>query len=89
MADLDTAAKRISGANIGSPWRGLGYFPTGTVDGPERLAFAFMYSGITASAPGAVFPDPADVRTGITYGPTGADYTGTFAGGGGSYMRRR
>lgn len=37
----------------------------------------------------AVFPDPSDVRAGITYGPTGADYTGTMVAGGGSYMRRR
>jgi len=37
----------------------------------------------------AVFPDPADVTAGVTYGPTGADFTGTKTGGGGSYMRRR
>lgn len=89
MANLDTAAKRISGANVGNVWRGLGYFPTGTVDGPERLGFSFLYSGITAAVPSAVFPDPADVRSGTTYGPNGNDYVGTLEGGGSMYMRRR
>lgn len=31
---------------------------------------------------GAAFPPIADVTTGVQYGPTGADYTGTSAGGG-------
>jgi hypothetical protein len=42
-----------------------------------------------AAAGSPVFPDPADVRNGVTYGPTGEDYTGTMQSGGGSYMRRR
>jgi hypothetical protein len=38
----------------------------------------------------AVFPDPADVRDGITYGPHGHDFTGTFiCAGGGAYTPRR
>lgn len=48
---LDTDAKRFSALNVGSPWRGIGYFPTGTVDAAERLAIAFLYSGIAAEAP--------------------------------------
>lgn len=31
------------------------------------------------------YPDPADVRLGTMYGPTGTEYTGTMAEGGGSY----
>jgi hypothetical protein len=30
---------------------------------------------------GNVYPAASNVKTGITYGPTGANYTGTFAGG--------
>ena len=33
---------------------------------------------------GLTLPDAVDVRSGITYGPTGADYTGTLIVGGGS-----
>jgi len=47
----DTAAKRFSALNVSSPWRGLSYFPTGTVDVAERLAVAYFYSGIAAEAP--------------------------------------
>ena len=47
----DTAAKRFSALNVSSPWRGLSYFPTGTVDEAERLAVAYLYSGIAAEAP--------------------------------------
>ena len=31
------------------------------------------------------WPAESDVRLGVTYGPTGAEYTGTMAEGGGSY----
>ena len=31
------------------------------------------------------WPLSSDVRLGVTYGPTGAEYTGTMAEGGGSY----
>jgi hypothetical protein len=48
---IDTPGKRFSAVNVGSPWRGLAYFPTGTVDASERLAVAFLYSGIAATAP--------------------------------------
>jgi hypothetical protein len=38
----------------------------------------------------AVFPNPADVRDGIVYGPTGAEFLGTFiCAGGGAYTPRR
>lgn len=50
MADLNTPAKRFSGMNIGCPWRGISYLPTGAVDAAERLAFVFLYSGIAADA---------------------------------------
>jgi hypothetical protein len=48
----------------------------------------FLTFGLQQGTGGAVFPDPSEVASGVTYGPTGADYTGTKAGGGG-YMRRR
>lgn len=48
---LDTANKRFSAANVGSPWRGLNYFPTGTIDAAERLAVAYLASSIAAEAP--------------------------------------
>ena len=31
------------------------------------------------------YPLPADVRLGVQYGPTGTEYTGTMAEGGGTY----
>lgn len=43
----------------------------------------------TVTVPGG-YPDPADVREGVTYGPTGVEYTGTFKGGKGVvWIRRR
>lgn len=53
---VDTAAKRFSAVHVSAPWRGLGYFPTGTVDAAERQAVAYLYSGISASAP-VLVPD--------------------------------
>lgn len=53
---LDTASKRFSAIHHGIPWRGLGYFPTGTIDASERLGLLWLYSGISASAPVTV-PD--------------------------------
>jgi hypothetical protein len=47
---LDTANKRFSAVNVGNPWRGPTYFPTGTVDASERLAVLWLYSGIAAGA---------------------------------------
>lgn len=37
---------------------------------------------ISTTTGSAVWPDPADVLSGTTYGPTGADYTGTATAGG-------
>lgn len=48
---LDTAGKRFSSLNVSSPWRGISYFPTGTIDAPERLAVSYYYSGIAAGTP--------------------------------------
>ncbi len=43
----------------------------------------------TVVVPGG-YPDPADVREGVSYGPTGVEYTGTFKGGKGMvWIRRR
>ena len=41
---------------------------------------------LTEAAQGVeTWPAESDVRLGVTYGPTGAEYTGTMAEGGGSY----
>lgn len=48
---LDTDAKRFSALNVGNPWRGVNYFPTGTVDAAERLALVYLGSSIVAEAP--------------------------------------
>jgi hypothetical protein len=46
-------------------------------------------NGTAAGGGTAVFPDPADVVLGVTYGPTGIEFTGTMTSGGGSvYLRR-
>ena len=68
--------------------------------GPVTLAqqHAMMAVGVVAGAPtlgtpalvssapgGEVWPSASDVRLGTTYGPTGTEYTGTMAEGGGTY----
>lgn len=45
----DTAAKRYSAMNIGSPWRGLNIVPA-AIDQAQRQAVMFLYSGILAGA---------------------------------------
>jgi hypothetical protein len=35
------------------------------------------------------YPSPSDVKLGVTYGPTGTEYTGTFSGGGNAVLMRR
>lgn len=42
-----------------------------------------VFSGSAAVAGALYWPLPAQVQLGITYGPTGADYTGTLTGGSG------
>lgn len=48
------------------------------------------FSSSSFSTPVPVYPAEADVRSGVTYGPTGTDYTGTMTGGGSGtvYLRR-
>lgn len=53
---VDTAAKRSSAINVGSPWRGLLPPPDGTVGQPDRQHVAFMYAGIEAEDPAPVVP---------------------------------
>lgn len=63
MADLDTAAKRFSGINVGLPWRGMGAFPSGTIGAAARAAVAFLYSGIALTDAVPVVP-PSDASGG-------------------------
>ncbi len=53
--------------------------------GIEWLQDGVKFTG-ALSAGAAVFPEQPDVRTGVTYGPGGSDYTGSYdppAGGSG------
>jgi hypothetical protein len=47
---LDTANRRYSAVNVGSPWRGILPFPDGDVGYNDRKHVAFLYSG--ADQPG-------------------------------------
>jgi len=58
---MDTAAKRASAVNVGSPWRGILPFPDGVIDQGDRQTVAFMYSGILAGVQAVVggrYQDP-------------------------------
>ena len=46
-------------------------------DAFQNDAFQMFAAGV------AVWPDPSQVLLGVTYGPTGADYTGTLTIGAG------
>lgn len=62
---IDTALKRLSAINVGSPWRSLLPLPDGTVGQPDRQVVPFMYSGIAAGAavtPVIVVSTPGGVR---------------------------
>lgn len=39
---------------------------------------AFQNDAFQITASGAVWPDPSEVLFGVYYGPTGADYMGTY-----------
>jgi len=49
MANLDSQAKRMSGINHGSPWRGILPITGASIDQNDRQHLAFMYSGILSS----------------------------------------
>lgn len=59
---LDTAAKRSSAINVGSPWRSRLPLPDGTIGQNDRQAVAFMYGGILAG--GAVVAPAAPAQPG-------------------------
>ncbi len=44
---------------------------------------AAVFSGAAEVISITYYPDPSDVRLGVTYGPTGTEYTGTMTGGSG------
>ena len=50
MANLDTALKRLSGINVGSPWRGQWPLPDGVTTGTDRNVGVYFYSGISGAA---------------------------------------
>ena len=45
----------------------------------------YTFDGDPYAAGSPVWPIVGDVRLGVVYGPTGADYTGTLSAGGGTY----
>ena len=49
--------------------------------GLEATGGSGAFAGTAAVVGGAVWPDPADVRLGVVYGPTGVEYTGTLVPG--------
>jgi len=51
-------------------------------------SYAYTGRSIVIVKSGLIWPDPADVKSGVLYGPTGADYTGTLVGGT-VWLRRR
>lgn len=53
----------------------------------ETITLAAVFDASVTIAGG--YPDPADVREGVQYGPTGIEFTGTFKGGKGVVLIRR
>jgi hypothetical protein len=50
VANLDTAAKRLSGINVSCPWRGFFPLPDGAItSAADRQTAAYYYSGINPS----------------------------------------
>jgi hypothetical protein len=47
---INTAAKRYASINVGSPWRGLNLFPTGSFSRDSRYTLAEMYSAFNQGA---------------------------------------
>ena len=43
---LDIPSNRFAALNVQAPWRGLGYFPTGSVDLYERAALGYLASSV-------------------------------------------
>ena len=64
-------------------------FSGGAVSIPASTALigattaAAVFSGAAEVISITYYPDPSDVRLGVTYGPTGTEYTGTMTGGSG------
>jgi hypothetical protein len=63
---IDTANRRYSAVNVGSPWRGILPFPDGDVGYNDRKHVAFLYSG--ADQPGE-FGENDYTIYGIAYSP--------------------
>lgn len=80
----------ISQSSVIAPGKGAiivtGYAPTllqprAVAPSGGSAVYAGHAPGITQTPGAAEWPDPATVLAGITYGPTGADYTGTLMAG--------
>lgn len=85
---VTTASEIVAGIpTLGTP--SLTDVPSGTMVA-ENIAAAAPVLGTPALVSVApvgsiIWPSESDVRLGVAYGPTGTEYTGTMAGGGGTY----
>lgn len=55
----------------------------------QRGLYAYTGQGAVVTRVGMAWPLASDVRLGVQYGPTGAEYTGTMNGGGNAILMRR
>jgi len=55
----------------------------------QHGSFAYVGQSAILTKTGMVWPLETDVRTGVQYGPTGTEYTGTLTGGGNAILMRR
>lgn len=54
---INTAAKRYAAIHVGSPWRGIHLFPTGSINRDRRYTLADLYSAFTQGVTYTLFAD--------------------------------
>ena len=80
---LPQSSALITAATEGAAFSGnAAVSPVSTI---VALTDSAAFSGSAVVATGATWPLTSDVRLGVTYGPTGTEYTGTMVEGSGSY----
>lgn len=62
---VDSALKRFSALNVGSPWRNPAIVPDGAITAVDRQIVAFLYSGVLADSPAAAPDNPYRKPVGI------------------------
>lgn len=61
---LDSASKRSSAINVGSPWRGLLPIPDGAIGEGDRAQAAYLYAGLVSAEPTPGAPAPSVISRG-------------------------